>query len=121
VKIGECVAKIIGYNIAICIRAFIEMHNRLRALREGRGFETQKDFCYHAKKYGYSLSLRRYRDIERGAAVPTICEVRDICEAMKISADAWIFGAEGRIDIRGLSQERIEIVDELARMLFRLN
>ncbi len=96
------------------------MHTRLRNLRISRGFETQTKFCKHAKRYGYAIDLRRYRDIERGQAVPTIYEVRDICEAMKISADAWIFGEEGRVDIKGLSQERVEIVSEVARMLFRL-
>lgn len=97
------------------------MHNRLRNLRLGRGYETQKEFCYHAKKYGYNITLRRYRDIERGEAAPTIYEIRDICEAMKISSDAWIFGVDSRVDIRGLSQEKVEIVAEVARMLFRLD
>lgn len=97
------------------------MHTRLRNLRVSRGFETQTKFCRHAKRYGYAIDLRRYRDIERGEAAPTIYEVRDICEAMKISADAWIFGADSRVELRGLSQERIEIVSEVAKMLFNLS
>lgn len=97
------------------------MHTRLRALRESRGFETQKAFCFHAQKYGYAISSRRYGAIERGDARPDIDEIRDICEAMKISADAWIFGVDGRVDIKGLSQERIEILGAVAKMLYKLS
>lgn len=93
------------------------MHNRLRKLRESRGFVTQKEFCYHAKKYGYSLTLRRYRDIERGEVAPMIYEVRDICEAMKISADAWIFGVDGRLNLSGLDPRSISILSKMTDVL----
>lgn len=61
--------------------------------------------------------MRRYGEIERGTAVPTIYEIRDICKAMKISADAWLFGRGARVDTRGLSEERIEVVAKLAELL----
>jgi predicted nucleotidyltransferase len=96
-------------------------HERLRMLREGRSFGSQKAFCNHAQKYGYSISSRRYGAIERGDVKPDIDEIIDICEAMKISSDAWLFGAESRVDLRGLSEERIGIVAEVAKMLFKLD
>ncbi len=93
------------------------MHDRLRNLRIKNGFETQTKFCKHAKRYGCAIDLRRYRDIERGQAVPTIYEVRDICEAMKISADAWIFGADGRINLSGLDARSVSILSKVADVL----
>jgi hypothetical protein len=93
------------------------MHTRLRNFREGRGFETQKEFCRHANKYGYRITLRRYGDVERGKALPSIYEVRDICEAMKISADAWIFGVESRVNLSGLDPRSISILSKMADVL----
>jgi len=92
-------------------------HERLRRLREGRSFGSQKAFCSHAFKYGYSIKLRRYREIEKGTVAPTINEIIDICEAMKISADAWLFGVDGRINLSGLDSRSVSILSRVADVL----
>lgn len=72
-------------------------HMRLRQLREFGGYESQKDFCWQAKRRGCRIDLRRYRDIERGDVSPKLYEIVSICTALNISADAWLFGADHRI------------------------
>lgn len=92
-------------------------HLRLKLLREGRGFSSQKHFCAHAQRYGFDIQPRRYGAIERGDARPTIDEIIDICEAMKISADAWLFGVDTRVDLRGLDSYDIAMLGKIADML----
>lgn len=92
-------------------------HKRLRRLREGRLYGSQKAFCSHAQKYGYTISSRRYGAIERGDVKPDIDEIVAICEAMKISADAWLFGVDGRINLSGLDSRSVAILAKMADVL----
>lgn len=93
-------------------------HNiRLRRLREAQGYGTQKTFCHHAQKQGYKMTLRRYGAIERGDVKPDIDEIIAICEAMKVSADAWLFGLETPVDVRGLTEKEISLVKNLVKDL----
>jgi transcriptional regulator with XRE-family HTH domain len=92
-------------------------HKRLRRLREGRSFVTQKAFCSYAQRTGIKLSARRYGGIERGDITPDINDIIKICSAMKISADAWLFGVATRVDVRELSAEEIELVEQIVKGL----
>lgn len=97
-----------------------EAVQRLRKLRVSKGYETQKGFCRHAHKQGYEIVLRRYGAIERGDVKPDINEIIDICNAMKISADAWLIGAEKSLDVSRLSPKAIKIVENLVDSLAKL-
>lgn len=95
-------------------------HKRLRRMREGRSFGSQKAFCNHAQRYGYPIAHRRYGAIERGDVKPDIEDITNICIAMKISADAWLFGVAARIDVQELSPEEIVLVEQLVKGLAAL-
>lgn len=95
-------------------------HERLRELREKRGYKTQKQFCAHARRYGYSLNSRRYGGIERGDVTPNIDDIIVICKAMEISADAWLFGYQDAIDTRLLNDMELKIVKDLVQGLLSL-
>ena len=95
----------------------IDLKDRLRVLRESRGYKTQKQFCSHAKKYGYVIDVVRYGRIERGEVKPNIEEIWTICKAMEITADAWIFGRVPRVDVRWLTDHEVGIVNELVKGL----
>jgi transcriptional regulator with XRE-family HTH domain len=95
-------------------------HERLRELREKKGFKTQKQFCATARRYGYSLNPRRYGGIERGDIVPTQNDIITICKAMTISADAWLLGFQDRIDTKLLDDAEAQIVKDLVMGLLSL-
>lgn len=94
---------------------------RLKALRIERGFASQARFCAHAKTKGVKIVLRRYRDIEAGRAEkPSLEEIRDICFAMGISADLWLFGAKKTLDISGFNEKEAELISMLAKGLLHI-
>lgn len=95
-------------------------HQRLRDLRLQRGFRTQKTFCAHLKKCGGTIALRRYGSIERGDIRPQMDEILEICAALKISSDAWLFGVAGRIDVRALTVDEVILVEQLVEGLARI-
>jgi transcriptional regulator with XRE-family HTH domain len=95
-------------------------HERLRDLRERKGFATQKQFINQAGRSGYKIGSRRYGAIERGEAKPTINEIAVICLAMNISADAWLMGRYSMEDAAWLTEKEMAIVSALVRGLLGL-
>jgi transcriptional regulator with XRE-family HTH domain len=94
-------------------------NERLKMLRERKGFTTKKQFACHAQKHGLDVGLRRYEAIERGDVKPDINEIIAICSAMDISADDWLFGSERVLGGKLASQE-LQIIETLAESLIRL-
>lgn len=94
-------------------------HERLRELREKR-YRTQKEFCAHARRYGYAIDAKRYGGIERGDIAPSIQDIITICRAMEISSDAWLFGYQDAIDTRLLDDKEVRIIKDLVKGLMSL-
>lgn len=95
-------------------------HERLRNLREKKGFATQKQFISHAGRVGHKMSLRRYGAIERGEAKPSVNEIAAICLAMNISADTWLMGRYSVEDAAWLTENEMAIVTTLVNGLMSL-
>jgi len=68
--------------------------DRLRELREKRGFKTCAAFVAHANQYRYHITHRRYLAIEQGTTKVYLDEIYKICKAMEVTADEWVFSVE---------------------------
>lgn len=95
-------------------------HERLRELREQKGFKGQKHFCAHAAKLGLPIKVRRYGAIERGEVRPTLEEIAQICMVMDISADSWLLGRTNKIDMTRLTDREVRVVRDLISGLISL-
>ena len=83
----------------------ISLADRLRELREGKGFRSHKQFSIAAEVQGRQMSAFRYGAIERVDGKPSLEEIVLICRVLGISADAWLFGDESGIVLRELRSE----------------
>lgn len=98
----------------------MELHQKLRFLREKRGYGTQKAFCYHAQKSGFNVNLRRYGSIERGDIRPNIDDIIEICKAMQISSDEWLLEFNTDANIKLLTTEEMLLVKSVIEGLIAL-
>lgn len=85
----------------------MELHSRLRMLRERTGM-NQQEFCNSASKKGIFITVREYRAMEKGKCRVTLSLVQRVVMALGISADAWLLFDDSKLPppVMGGSERR---------------